>query len=656
MTTASRERRLPIATGDMPDRDAPSLAPRPAACRAAVDPGTLADVLDALPGLYSDASAAANRSKINKAVAILGMRPELVTADPHRLRPLMEAAPWQGHFRGATDAAKARKFDDLVARAVGICARYQEAREPVRDDADHLRAAWDALEAHVREAENTFDEEGRRILPNMASLSIANLRRLVGRHLWPSELTGPAIEAAVPGIARKDLDRLRRSVAFLDRLVREQNRHPAIAALLPPVEIGPLHRRRAAPLAMGRYPESLEPSIVTALDAVVRDDRHVRADALAALGEGVDPRKVLTRAKGEKRVRNKQNARKTYRTAINWLVREAEAAEILAASEMTGLAAVLRAEVVEATAAAWQQKAAVCDHLKDATETATLHSYLNRLEVLCRRALGDEVTAARIALLRVTDDGISNPHVRGMARAREEFVQHLMTSPESVEALVRAPFELTAEARRRLARWDDLSPADRQAALRLYVAGLDFGLQVARPIRPGTLRLLTIAGRDRNLLLPLKGRGSALLRVREKKNGRRLEHALPAGIWAIVEEWLSVWRRRWIAAFGYPGNDLLVPGASASGAVSEQTRADIWNLGARTIGLPMMTGHMARHACATIHLAAHPGDYETVSSLLGDELKTVRDFYGRDTGSEAAARYRVVLEAKFPALFREMRA
>jgi integrase len=86
-----------------------------------------------------------------------------------------------------------------------------------------------------------------------------------------------------------------------------------------------------------------------------------------------------------------------------------------------------------------------------------------------------------------------------------------------------------------------------------------------------------------------------------------------------------------------------------------QSASAIWNDGAAMIGLPTMTGHMARHACATIYLAAHPGDYETVASLLGDKVETVRAFYGRDSGHEAAARFRAALERHYPKLFTEMK-
>ena len=36
-------------------------------------------------------------------------------------------------------------------------------------------------------------------------------------------------------------------------------------------------------------------------------------------------------------------------------------------------------------------------------------------------------------------------------------------------------------------------------------------------------------------------------------------------------------------------------------------------------------------------------------------IETVRAFYGRDSGHEAAARFRAVLERRFPTLFREMK-
>ena len=312
-------------------------------------------------------------------------------------------------------------------------------------------------------------------------------------------------------------------------------------------------------------------------------------------------------------------------------IREAEAAEILDPAEMTDLAVLCRAEVVAPLISHWKAKTAASDALKRVDETATIHSYLSRLEVVASRALGDPEEAARIAILRITDDAISNPFVRGMAKDREEFVAYVAGNPQAVEALIEAPFALAREAGRQLAGWEGLDRATRMRALRLYAGAMQFGLQMTRPIRPDNLRLLTIDGPEVNIRRPLTGRGQAILRLppAETKNRRRLEHAIPHDVWAILDGWLTTWRPRWLEIFGYADSVHLVPGASASGALSMQSASTIWNDAAAMIGLPTMTGHMARHACATIYLAAHPGDFETVASLLGDKVETVRAFYER---------------------------
>jgi hypothetical protein len=618
--------------------------------------GSLKDVEETLGRLYSPASATSYGSKLRTAAKLLGSRLELLPADPHALRALLERCTWAGHFRGASEAAKQRKFDDLVNRVTGACERYHAALAPVCPEAGSRRAEWDAIEAFVRERENLVSDDGR-VFTAMSSLSIANLRGIVGDKLRPVEIATESANAVVPKLRGRALARLRRSVAFFNKLILGQNRYPEIAGLLPAVPVGTILRRRAAPLVWDDYPAGLKASFDAALSAIVRDGAHVRADALAALGAGLNVSEVLARARKAKRIRKPEVARRNYGVALRWLIREAEAAEILGAEEMTDLAVLCRAEVVALLIRHWKDKAAASDTLKCVEETASLHSYLSRLEVVATRALGDPEEAARIAILRITDDAVSNPFVRGMSKDREEFVAHVAASPEAVEALIEAPFALAREAGRRLAEWEGLDRIARMHALRIYVAAMQFGLQMTRPIRPDNLRLLTIDGTDANIRPPLTGRAQAILRLppAETKNRRRLEHAIPRDVWAILESWLTTWRPRWLEVFGYADGIHLVPGNAASGALSMQSTGSIWNDGAAMIGLPAMTGHMARHACATIYLAAHPGDYETVASLLGDKVETVRAFYGRDSGHEAAARFRAVLERRFPKLFMEMK-
>ena len=618
--------------------------------------GSLKDVEEALGRLYSSASATSYGSKLRTAAKLLGRRLELLPADPHDLRALLERVSWAGHFRGASEAAQQRKFNDLVNRVTGACERYRADRTPVDGAAGCRRAEWDAIETFVSERENMRVDECVVFAP-MSSLSIANLRRIVGDRLRPCEIATDSANAVVPKLRGRGLDRLRRSVAFFNKLVLGQNRYPEIAGLLPVVPVGAILRRRAAPLVWDDYPASLKAAFDAALSAIVRDGAHVQADALAALGAGLNVAEVLSRARKAKRIRKPQAARRNYGVALRWLIREAEAAEILDPAEMTDLAVLCRAEVVAPLISHWKAKTAASDALKRVDETATIHSYLSRLEVVASRVLGDPEEAARIAILRITDDAISNPFVRGMAKDREEFVAYVAGNPQAVEALIEAPFALAREAGRQLAGWEGLDRATRMRALRLYAGAMQFGLQMTRPIRPDNLRLLTIDGPEVNIRRPLTGRGQAILRLppAETKNRRRLEHAIPHDVWAILDGWLTTWRPRWLEIFGYADSVHLVPGASASGALSMQSASTIWNDAAAMIGLPTMTGHMARHACATIYLAAHPGDFETVASLLGDKVETVRAFYGRDSGHEAAARFRVVLERRFPKLFTEMK-
>jgi hypothetical protein len=79
-------------------------------------------------------------------------------------------------------------------------------------------------------------------------------------------------------------------------------------------------------------------------------------------------------------------------------------------------------------------------------------STIARRDVIVR----DVREAAKVAILRLTDDAIRNEFVRGMSAEREEFVSYLAATPEAIEALIEAPFSLLREAERRLAAWDEL--------------------------------------------------------------------------------------------------------------------------------------------------------------------------------------------------------
>lgn len=300
----------------------------------------------------------------------------------------------------------------------------------------------------------------------------------------------------------------------------------------------------------------------------------------------------------------------------------------------------------------WKTRADGSDFIKNSHETATLHSHLSRLELVARRALGDPREAARIAVLRLTDSAVSNPYAREMAKQRAEFVSALRSTPEAVEALIEAPFARAAEAESMLARWETLDRTGRVRALREMIGAMWLGLQMSRPARTGDLRRYACRGAARTFWPPKTARGMASMIVRARKNQRRLPTDIPPEIWRIVSGWIELWRPRWIETMGFADNDLLVPGGCACGGLSEQGVANIWADAVAAIGLPNMTPHMSRHAWATIYLAAPPGDYETVASLLGDTVATVRAHYGHDDGHEAAARLRKLLEARRPDLFR----
>mgnify|MGYP003116259896 CR=1 FL=1 len=61
-----------------------------------------------------------------------------------------------------------------------------------------------------------------------------------------------------------------------------------------------------------------------------------------------------------------------------------------------------------------------------------------------------------------------------------------------------------------------------------------------------------------------------------------------------------------------------------------------------------------RHVVALLILAVRPGDYDFVSTVLGNDDATAREYYGRDDGQAAAREARAALLAEHPDLFSQL--
>ena len=192
-------------------------------------------------------------------------------ADERAWAILAATIVWAGEFRGATPGDQERAFDAWVKRVGNaISSAKAHLAQPVA--AVNEDAAWARFEAYACEVENTFDEQGVRLLPNMFSKSVANLRARC-RNTHPARLDTATVTQALETAPPDKASTLRNSIAALNRLIADRARHPAIVDLLPTGPIGPLPRIRDTPLDWSRFgPEFLKSR-----------DRAIR---LAIRGEG----------------------------------------------------------------------------------------------------------------------------------------------------------------------------------------------------------------------------------------------------------------------------------------------------------------------------------------------------------------------------------
>lgn len=162
-------------------------------------PRTLQGVHALLPRLYSGTSIETLQKAIMRAEKLHGRRLNQIPADEAAWANACARVVWAGHFRGRDP----KKSFDAWVRQVGGCIRAATKRTPGGPEATDIGMAWDSLQAYVAQAEKTW-AEGRLVLPNMSSLSIANLRARLG-DVHPAQIDREAARRALVATARGNL-------------------------------------------------------------------------------------------------------------------------------------------------------------------------------------------------------------------------------------------------------------------------------------------------------------------------------------------------------------------------------------------------------------------------------------------------------------------
>lgn len=607
---------------------------------------SLNDVRLLLPTIYSEASAKVYSAALNKFTRLTGKPLTHVPADENAWILLARTIVWAGEFGDGSPGAQQNNFDTWVKK-IGAAIRRAQTHVALPIVVACEDAAWDRLEAYAKDVENTADADGVRILPNMFSLSIANLRARC-RATHPTKLDTAVARKALHVCRADKSEKLRRSVSAFNKLIRNRNQHPAIWDLLPSVPIGDLPRLRDRPLDWSCFSDGFLRSRDRAIQRAIHPDRK-RADTFGGrLGEDPLGGRRRDGRKRNRKVRNTEAARRRHLNALSWLFRHAYPDRAVAYA-LDNIEALVTAETVEQAVDRYVARAQASDVLKDADKTSSGTSVLSSLETLARRNDWPEQVIWAIEDARY--DRVDSYQSREMSLEREAFVKLVERDPAVARAIVSGPRRLMAEASETFDKWETLGARARGEALHLSLGSTLMALQLARAVRSKNLNEMITDGEGAELIRPLRESKPWIDIPRSKiKNRKPIEGEIPERQWLVIMSWLDEGLPRWCALHGLDikENCLLVPGPN--GVLSRQSFNRIWNRCVERLGIPGLQPHMMRHVAATLWLAANPGDYATVAAFLGDSVKTVEKFYARGEGAAAAKLFAQVLESIDPTL------
>lgn len=606
----------------------------------------LKDVEMLLPALYSESSQKVYRATLRKVEKLTGRPLSSFVAEERAWYEAASKITWAGAFPAATPEAEERAFKAFVNR-VGASirlARKHLAAPYIRGATD---TAWERLETYVRDTENTFGPDGNRILPNMLSLSIANLRaRCNDTH--PAALNTAIVSAALFVAPPDKAEILRNSTNAHTRLWAARAAHPAIADLLPQQPIGKLPGLRDPALDWSRF----SPAFLKSRDRAIR--RAIKGDQVppdkfgGKLGHDPIGQRRAARKGQRRRVRNVDAAEKRHLNALSWLIRHAFPDRSLAYA-LCDIAEVFTVDTIERGVTAYVARASASPALLDPKMTSSGTTILSSLETLARRNGYDEEVLWAIDDARY--EKVDSFQAREMSAEREKFVKLVERNPAIARAIISGPRRLKEETETAFKNWDNLGPRARTEMLHLSMGAGLIALQLARSLRSKNLNLLLIEGPDAELLRPLRESRPWLDIAKGRvKNRRPIEGEIPERQWKVIVHWLDEGLPRWCEMHDIDAktNLHLVPGPK--GILSRQSFNRIWNRCVARLGVPDLKPHLMRHVAATLWLAAHPGDYATVAAFLCDSVKTVEKFYARGEGAAAARLFAEVLEALDPTL------
>ena len=606
-------------------------------------------VRDRLAAVYSKSTAAKNARHLDWFARFVG-RPLIDI--PASVAEIEAQAQRRAHRRGKLDPCEA----DRVKRIIAILRKMRAAAAPTEPGS---RAGYARLEAYAAKlAGRAPDAKDGTTPPSSDELRARTLKARFG-HVPLTDLDAAAAAAAYAEVPAAKKASARAALAWLDDLIAARDAHPEISALLPRSPIGAMPTLRPRPIDWSRLPAPLRDDREAVIARAIRmaTGPCIRRKAREAYGADPLAERRRERRKGRKRrSRAPDVSAKSYRGSVNWLLHyssEAAARARHARSLREILTEDTVAEAVDAYVAAARDRT----NYADPTISHTIPGRLACLVTLAQRGLEDAWLAVEIDDLRA-DFLHEHEYEARMSQQREDFLRALNRDPDIARRIVLGPDTLLAEARAAMAAWETLAHRKRQSISHVAMCAALLALQIARPVRPGNLRCLTIADtgtEERQLAIPTAEGERPWISIRRHhtKNGKALDYPVPDWTWPVVEHWIDGVRPVYAeltARAADASAPFLFPGAA--GPISVQTLARVWATGMEIIGVPDLTPHMMRHVAATIYLALHPGGYDVVAALLRDDPETVRRFYTRDDGAAAVEAFARALEAAYPELGR----
>ena len=587
---------------------------------------TLQDVYLRIPLLYSESSAKAYAAAFRRVERLTGRRLHQIPANDVAWSDLAGRIIWAGEFKAATPQASERAFDAWRAK-IAAAIRMATSGNAVAQGEPDIAQAWERLIAYAREVENVTDAVGRRVLPNMSSVSLANLQAQLG-HVPPGRIDFAIAAEALTRIPADKAAAFRHSLRFLDGMIARRDRHAPVADLLPAAEIGPLPTIRDKPLDWTKFSETFLAARDAAIRRAIVGSRHKPDRFGGKLGADPLPNRQREGRRRRSPVRNSELRATAFRGALSWLVRHAfpDRTEAYSAASLQDVLTVAR---VEAAVEGFRQRVAQSPFLKAVNATASLWTYLGNLRCLADQNGFDPDVIDRIGDLQFDPENYSD-HAAEMSASRADFVKLLNRDPAVARAIVTGPARLMREVQQKFAAWDNLNATGRSEALHLSMAATMLAIQLARPLRTRNINDMTSGGEAPELIAPSKETVAPWLEIGRNrvKNRRFIENPIPAWLWTIIQVWLEVGRHRWCIELGISAesNDHLFPGTRSGAPVSRGLLNKAWNRGMSRLGLPGLTPHMMRHVAATLFLARNPGNYGVVAESSGRQLANRRGF------------------------------